>query len=186
MIMIRKALLLIILCAISGQVLSQRYFTRDGKIVFKSDAPLEVIESTNKKAMFVWDTESGAIEMAALIKSFRFEKALMEEHFNENYMESEKYPKAKFKGRVTNMSSINLGENGNYVADIEGDLTMHNVTQSINLKSDIVVENGLVNSIATFEIAVADYDIKIPKIVREKIAKTVQITVDLDLKPLDE
>jgi uncharacterized protein YuzE len=182
--MIRKTLLLIILFALCGQLLSQRYFTRDGKIVFESDAPIERIEATNNKAMCVWDTESGVIEMAILIKSFNFEKALMEEHFNENYMESEKFPKAKFKGQVLNMSSIDLNADGAYIAEIEGDLAMHGVTRTIQLNSNISVENGLVRSVSTFEITVADYDIEIPKIVRNKIAKTVQIMVDLDLKPL--
>ena len=186
MIMIRKTLLLTVLFAISGQLFSQKYFTRDGKVVFDSDAPIERIEAVNNKAMCVWDTESGAVEMAILIKSFKFEKALMEEHFNENYLESEKFPKAKFKGHVTNMSSIHLETDGVYTAEVEGDLSMHGVTKSIQLNSNIEVENGLVKSTATFDITIADYEIKIPNIVKDKIAETVMIMVDLDLKLLDQ
>ncbi len=184
--MMKKALLLTILCTIGGHVLAQKYFTRNGKVVFESDAPIERIEAVNNKALCVWDSETGAVEMAILIKSFNFEKALMEEHFNENYMESEKFPKAIFKGHVINMSSIDLTKDGAYTGEIEGDLTMHGVTQSIILNTNISVENGEVKAITSFEIAVADYDIKIPKIVRDNIAKTVQIVVDLDLKLLDK
>ena len=184
--MIRKTLLLAMLFAISGQLLSQKYFTRDGKIVFESDAPIERIEAVNNKAVCVWDTESGAIEMAILIQSFKFEKALMEEHFNENYMESEQFPKAKFKGQINNMSAIHLDKDGVYGAEVAGNLSMHGVTKSIEVNTDIIVENGQVKCTTTFEIAVADYDIKIPNIVRDKIAKTVKIVVDLDLKLLDQ
>ena len=184
--MMRKGLIISILFAISGQLISQKYYTRDGGIVFESDAPIEQIEAVNNKAVCVWDTESGAIEMAVLIKSFKFEKALMEEHFNENYMESEKYPKAKFKGRVLNMSTIHLAEDGTYTAEVEGDLTMHGETQAITLEANIVVANGVAKTLATFDIAVADYKIKIPSIVKDKIAKIVQVRVDLDLKLLDK
>jgi len=122
--------------------------------------------------------------MAVLIKSFKFEKALMEEHFNENYLESEKYPKAKFKGKINNMPSIDLDKDGVYVAEVKGDLSIHGVAHPIQLNANITVENGNVKADAAFDIAVADYDIKIPKIVEDKIAKTVQIIVDLDLKLL--
>ena len=184
--MIRKTLLLGILFLISGQLISQKYYTRDGKVVFESDAPIEHIVAENNKAICVWDTESGAIEMAILIKSFKFEKALMEEHFNENYMESEEFPKAKFKGHIRNMSSVHLGEDGAYTAEVEGELSMHGVTRTVVVDANISVENGKVQCIAIFEIAVDDYDIKIPSIVRDKIAETVKITVDLDLNILNK
>ena len=186
MIMIKRILIFAVLFTICGQLFSQKYFTRDGRIVFESNAPIENIVAVNKKAMCVWDTESGAIELAVLIKSFKFEKALMEEHFNENYLESEEFPKAKFKGQVVNMSSIDLGKNGAYVAELEGDLSMHGVAKAVQLNANISVDNRDVKGIATFDIVVADYNIKIPQIVVDKIAKTVQIVVDLDLKLLDE
>lgn len=182
----KRTFILSFVLLICGQAVSQKYFTRDGTIVFESDAPVEKIEAVNNKVMCVWDTESGMVEMAVLVKSFKFEKALMEEHFNENYLESEKFPKAKFKGRVENMSSINLKEDGSYIAEVVGELSMHGVTKSINMNANISVKNGDVKCIANFEIAVADYDIKIPKIVRENIAKTVQILMDIDLKLLEK
>lgn len=184
--MIKNTLILAFIICICAPSFGQKYFTRDGKIVFESDAVIEQIESVNNKVMCVWDTESGAIELAVLISSFKFEKALMEEHFNENYMETEKFPKAIFKGQVNNMSAIDLNTKGAYTAEISGTLTMHGVTNDIDITANVSVEKDGIKGLASFEIAVADYDISIPKVVKDNIAKVVQVMVDLDLKPLNK
>ena len=184
--MLKNSLILAFIICICAPSFGQKYFTRDGKIVFESDAVIEQIESVNKKTMCVWDTESGAIELAALINSFKFEKALMEEHFNENYMETDKFPKAVFKGTVTNMSAIDVTKNGAYTAEITGSLTIHGVTNEVDLTANLSVEDDGIKGLATFEIAVADYDIEIPSVVKDNIAKVVQVMVDLDLKPLNQ
>ncbi|MEK7253941.1 MAG: YceI family protein, partial [Bacteroidota bacterium] len=87
---------------------AQKYFTREGKITFVSDAAMEKIEAVTNSATSVIDMATGAVEFAVLIKGFQFKKALMQEHFNENYMESSKFPKATFKGKIDNFSSVNL------------------------------------------------------------------------------
>lgn len=182
-----KKLLLFILCIGGASMLyGQKYFTKEGLVRFESDAPMEKIEAVNDKATCVWDTESGALQVAILVKSFQFEKALMQEHFNENYMESSKYPKATFKGNVTNMDDIDLGADGNYTANLSGDMTMHGVTKPIETQASIVVEGGNIKGLTTFELAVADYDIEIPKLVRENIAKVVSVQAEFDFKPLEK
>ena len=164
----------------------QKFFTKDGTVTFESDAPLERIEAVNDKALCVWDTETGAVQVSVLMKSFRFEKALMQEHFNENYVESEKYPKAIFKGSVTNMDNVNPNADGNYTANVEGELTMHGVTNPVSTDVNIVVSGGEVKGLTTFELEVADYEIEIPKLVKDNIAKVVKVMVDMDLKPLEK
>ena len=91
----------------SSALLGQKYFTKDGKVSFYSDALMEKIEAHNTKAASVIDAENGQMEFAVLIKAFQFEKALMQEHFNENYMESSTYPKASFKGKIEDPVSSN-------------------------------------------------------------------------------
>jgi hypothetical protein len=88
----------------------QKYFTKTGTISFFSETPMEKIEAQTKSANCVLDASTGKLEFAVLIKSFQFEKALMQEHFNENYMESTKFPKSTFKGQLDNFSSIDLSK----------------------------------------------------------------------------
>jgi hypothetical protein len=165
---------------------AQKYFTRDGTIEFMSDASVEKIEAVNQKVASVLDCQSGQVEFAVLIKSFHFEKALMEEHFNENYLESNKYPKATFKGTITNMSEISFTVPGSYDAKVQGDLTIHGVTKPLTVIGMIKVSPGEIFAKSTFEITVADYDIEIPKLVRDNIAKIVQIHAEMNYKPLEQ
>ena len=95
-----------------GSADAQKYFTRSGKISFYSDTPMEKIEAKNGSATSVLDTESGKMEFAVLIKGFQFAKSLMQDHFNENYMESSKYPKALFKGEISNIDDVDFGHDG--------------------------------------------------------------------------
>ncbi len=163
---------------------AQKYFTREGKISFFSDAPMEKIEAHNTKATSVWDTESGKMEFAVLIKAFQFEKALMQEHFNENYMESDKYPKATFKGEIADTKKVNLSKDGEYPVTVKGQMEIHGVTKELQAPGKIIVKGGAVKATSSFEVAVADYNIQIPAVVRDNIAKTVRIDVDVDYAEL--
>lgn len=164
---------------------AQKYFTKEGKITFSSDASMEKIEAHNNSATSVIDVESGRMEFAVLIKAFQFEKALMQEHFNENYMESSKFPKATFKGKVVNMDKVNLGKDGIYPAKVKGELTIHGVTKEVETSGDFEVKDGNISALASFEVAVADYDIEVPAVVRDNIAKTVLINVDVNYQKLN-
>ena len=176
---------LFVLCFLmSKDLLSQKYFTRDGHISFSSEAPLESILATNDKAASVIDVESGRIEFAVLIKAFQFKKALMQEHFNENYMESSKYPKATFKGKIENISKVDFGQDGNYEVTVDGDMTIHGVTNAFNTSATINVNDGVISAQAQFVAEVASYAIKIPGVVRENIAKEVEITLEAEYQPM--
>jgi len=185
-IMTRTIFYLIIFMVISTNVDAQKYFTRDGKVSFFSEAPLEKIEAHNSKATSVMDVASGRIEFAILIKAFQFEKALMQEHFNENYMESDKYPKATFKGTITNIDAIDLKKNGEYEVSVKGDLTIHGETKTIETSGKIIVNDGQISANASFEALVEDYKIEIPAIVKDNIAKSVQIEIAVDYEELNK
>lgn len=165
---------------------AQKYFTREGKVSFFSDTPMEKIEAHNQQATAVVDLSNGNIEFAVLIKAFRFEKALMQEHFNENYMESTKYPKATFKGQVVDFAKIDLKKDGSVTLKVKGMLTIKDVTKNVETEGTFVVAKGALSAKSAFKIAVADYNISIPKLVADKIAKTVDIKVDATLAPLNK
>ena len=132
-----------------------------------------------------WIPEQEILVFQVLIKSFHFEKALMEEHFNENYMESEKYPKSTFKGKITNLSSVNFSKNGTYDVTVEGDLTIHNVTNKVSIKGTIEVITGGINASSKFNIVPEDYNIEIPGVVRDKIDKNLAVTVSMKYTPVE-
>lgn len=156
----------------------ERYYTRSGKISFYSDAPAEKIEAHNAQGTSVLDVATGNFEFAVLMKAFEFEKALMMEHFNENYAESDKYPKSVFKGSITNMAAVNLGKDGKYPVNYKGMLTLHGVTREVTGTGTLEVKGGKVAAVSTFVILLADYQIEIPALVKEKVAKEVKIVVN--------
>lgn len=175
------AILQLLMTASSAQ---QRFFTKTGKISFYSDAPMEKIEAVNKNVSCVLDAKTGQLQFVVLIKGFEFRKALMQEHFNENYLESDKFPKAGFKGQITNNGSINYSTDGNYEAVVKGMLSIHGQEKLIETKGTIVVAGGKVTASAVFPASVKDYNISIPAIMKDKIAREVQITVSCLLTPL--
>jgi polyisoprenoid-binding protein YceI len=122
----------------------------------------------------ILDFDTGEIAITMLMKSFTFEKALMQEHFNENYVESDKYPKAFFSGKITNLDAIKNGDVT--VAFIHGDLTIKDATHPTVIESRIRVEPGTIELRGKFMVTVADYNIRIPAIVRRNIAREVEVS----------
>jgi len=165
------------------QALGQKYFTREGKISFFSETPVENIEAHNQKATAVVDFATGQMEFAVLIKAFQFEKALMQEHFNENYLESTKFPKSTFKGMIQEPGKVDIDKDGTYPVVVKGDLTIHGVTKPVTANGQIAVKNGAVSMNSSFNIAPEDYGITIPAVVRDNIAKVVKVTVKGELGP---
>ena len=157
--------------------------TRNGQVSFFSKTPMENIEAVNNEVTSMLNPSSGEVVFAILVKSFRFEKALMEEHFNENYMESDKLPKSTFQGKIANLSSIDFSKDGNYAATIEGDLTIHGVKQHVTTTGNIVVSNGKVVATSVFQVKPSDYKISIPSLVAEKIANSIQVKVNCQYAP---
>ena len=163
---------------------SARSFTREGNISFTSDAPLEKIEAYNSKVNSAIDIATGKLEFAVLIKSFMFEKALMQEHFNENYLESDKYPKATFKGKINNLSAITFGKDGTYTAKVSGVLTIHGVSRNLTLTGPLTVNGNKASIKTSFNILLSDYNIQIPALVKDKLSNTVKVTVDCSYKKI--
>lgn len=167
-----------------SDVFSQNYITRNGMIRFYSEAPLENIEAINRQVSSIVNAETGEFVFRVVMRSFNFEKALMQEHFNENYVESHKYPNATFQGLITNIDEINFSENGEYEVDVEGALTIKNKTHTISETGTFVINDDEVLGTCRFMIKVADYDIKIPTAVIDNIAEEVEVTVEIPLKKM--
>lgn len=175
--------LLLIAFALTASAQS-RYMTREGKVSFYSDTPIEKIEGHNSKAAGVFETAGGNFQTIVLMKAFMFEKDLMQQHFNENYVESDKFPKATFKGVIDNLSAVDFNKDGEYAVTVSGKMEMHGVTRDIKAKGKLKVEGNSVTATSEFLLNPEDYDIKIPKLVRDKIAKEVKVVVDMKMNQI--
>ena len=163
----------------------EKYYTKNANINFYSSAPLEDLEAFHKSSVFVLDAKTGSLQFSVLIKGFEFENKEMQEHFNENYLESDKFPISEFKGQVSNNASIQYNKPGTYPVVVKGQLTIHGVTKAVLAKGVLKVASGNLQASSTFNIQLADYGITIPSLVSDKIAKTVKITVDAKLNSLN-
>jgi YceI-like domain len=170
---------------LSVSVSAQKYMTKNGFIGFYSHTSMEDIKADNNQVASVIDTGTGDVVFQVLIKSFHFDRALMEEHFNENYMESDKYPKSTFKGKIANLASVSFSKNGTYDVTIDGDLTIHNVTNKVSIKGTIEVVSAGLNANSKFKIVPEDYKIEIPSVVRDKINKDLEVTVEMKYTPVE-
>ncbi|MCX7986775.1 MAG: YceI family protein [Bacteroidales bacterium] len=179
--MSKKITLLFILPFIFLAVHAQKFITLEGNISFFSSTPFEDIKAENKKVIAILDIQTGEVAVSCIMKSFRFERALMEEHFNENYVESDKYPKATFKGKIVNLNVLK-NKNIEQETEVEGIMNIHGVDQPFRTKIRITPSDAQITVKSEFEVSPADYNIKIPQIVRTKIAEKIQVKVDLTLK----
>ena len=177
----RNIILILGLLMLTINVISaQKYFTKTGEISFYSHTPMEDIEAISNSASTVFDLESGKIQWAVLVKSFEFEKALMQEHFNENYMESSTYPKASFKGEMEEFENLDLSKDGETVVNIKGTLTIHGVDQQIETNATFKVENGIISASSKLTVLVNDYNIEVPSLVSKNIAEQIEITINAE------
>ncbi|MCG8700314.1 MAG: YceI family protein [Bacteroidales bacterium] len=160
----------------------EQYFTKTGTIEFYSHAPLEDITAVNKQTAAFVNAKTGEVTFAVLIKSFEFEKALMQEHFNENYLESDDYPKSNFKGAISDFSSEKLLSGEKYEFNVTGKLTIHGVTKDITAPAHLQLKNSKLEGGTKFIVKPEDYKIKIPSAVRDNIAKEIEVTVKVSLE----
>lgn len=156
-----------------------KLFTKTGSISFFSKTTVENINARNNKVLAVWELASGKIEFSVLMKGFEFEKALMQEHFNEDYVESDKYPKAALKAVIENSNSILLTTDKIYAVKVNGTLTMHGVTKPVSAIATIKVKDGVVSATATLPVLLADFNIKIPAAVSDNISKKIDISINI-------
>jgi polyisoprenoid-binding protein YceI len=174
-----------ILISLAG-IAQDRYSTKTGTIYFMSHTDAIDIDGTNRQVVSIIDIKTGDMVFNLLVKSFEFTLATASEHFNETYMESHKYPKASFKGKIKDISKIDLTKNGKYDVVVDGDLTIHGVTKPVSEKGTLEVKNGEIIAASAFKVSIDDYKITVPKLVEDRVAKIVDVKVNLTYKPMQK
>ena len=153
---------------------AQKYLSRTAELKFDASvANMVEIAAKNKKVSAILDATTGKFAVNALINEFQFKVPLMEEHYNENYMETSKYPNAKFSGQIANFDAAKLASKGTY--EVEGDMTIHGVTKKVKTKMTLVLAGGKVSTNCTFTVHAQDYKIEIPSLVKEKFAENIKV-----------
>jgi polyisoprenoid-binding protein YceI len=155
------------------------YRTAVGELSFFSKTPVLDIEAVNKKTGAILNPSSKDLAIQAKITDFQFPNKLMQEHFNENYMESERFPSAKFAGKIK--EDIDLTKPGTYPVTAEGNLTIHGVTKPVQVKGTILATATALQVNFSFQIRTADYQIEVPTLVFDKIAETIAVSGKLNL-----
>lgn len=166
----------VLMSACSYGAFAQKYFTNKGVTTFFSSTPVEDIKATNKQTSALINTNENTIVCVMENTKFVFPKSLMQEHFNENYMESDKYPKSSFTG--TYNKKIDPAVDGDYTVMVSGKLSIHGTLKDVSVPATIKVKNGQIIGHAVFKVKTKDYNIKIPTIVVSKIAEEIQVTID--------
>ncbi len=173
-------LMFIGLVTLAPKGIAQVYFTKNGHVSFFSKAPLENISADNNQVVSVLNIQTGILQFSVLNNAFHFPKAMMEEHFNSDYMQSDIYSSSTFKGTVADMNKVDINKDDSYNVQINGELTVHGVTKRVTVPAEISIKNGLIYGKATFKILLKDYNIKIPSIVVNNISEMIDITVSCE------
>ena len=176
----RKLMLLLLLQSACWVISAQLYQTRNGFTGFYSKTPLEDIVAENNQVYAVMNTSKQTVAFSMLVKSFRFKKELMQEHFNENYAESDKYPKATFTGSFS--EPIDASKDGHTTLHVNGTITFHGVSKQVATTADAEVKSGAINTYASFTLLPGDFNISIPSLVKDKIAKEIQVKIKASLQ----
>ena len=159
----------------------EKFITRNGKVTFNASTPLEVIAPVNNYVSCILDTENGKLVFQMKMISFKFEKALMEEHFNEKYVESDKFPKSTFVGQIQNWDDFTWSGIEQDVV-VKGKITIHGIEKEIIAQGVIETSKSTISLSSSFDIIILDFGIKIPRLVRDKISETVKVEVNVSLK----
>ena len=157
------------------------YVCKNATISLYSSAPIEDIKASTSTGVSVFNAATGELNFSVAINSFKFEKSLMQEHFNSDYMESDKYPRATFKGKTED--HVDVTKDGTYPINVTGDLTVHNVTMKRTIPGSIIVKGGVISMKSEFMVKCADHHIDIPKIVFHNIAESIKINVAATYSP---
>lgn len=178
-----KFLITTLFMAIMVQVNAQVFITRNGTIQFYSEAPLENIEAINRQVFAALDTESGEMAFRVVMRAFTFEKALMQQHFNDNFVESHQYPNATFEGTVKDIEMIDFSVNGRREVEVSGDLTIKDVTKRITEPGVLEIKDGSILAESVFMVKPEEYNISIPGRYVRNIASEIEVSVRLELRP---
>ncbi len=178
----RKQFLFLLLLACFGLAHSQdSYKTTKGSIHFNASTPLEDIDATNTRVNAILKADTGDFAVVLLIKDFQFRKRLMQEHFNENYMESHTFPKGYFRGNIKDFSMAGL-DDGAKTYEVEGELTIHGVSRKLQTTAELRKDGNTIGMKSTFTVTPESHDIEVPRILFAKIAREVKVAVDLKLQ----
>ncbi len=173
--------LLIVSLLISSKSFGQLYATQSGETNFFSETPVENISGTNKTVGAILNTATNEIAVSMKMTAFDFPNKLMQEHFNENYMESEKFPTGIFKGKIVEV--IDYAKNGTYDVTAKGQLTLHGVTQARDFKGKLTIDNQKINLVCGFDVKLTDHKIEVPKLVFAKIAEVISVKSNYAFTP---
>ena len=160
-----------------------KQITKSGVIEIFSETPMFTIEATNKKVASILNPTTGDIVVSTLVRSFKFKEALVEEHFNENYMESAKFPKAIFKGKIINNKDIDYAKDGRTNIILEGKLTIHGTTKLIKEKGSITIKGGKISAKSEFDVSLAAYGIKVEKAYKKAIKDAIHLKIHFNFSP---
>ena len=170
--------ILILMLLLAGASLSAQTITsKNGTAYFISRTDIINIDAINNSGASIIKKETGEIMAIALIKSFKFTLATAFDHFNEEYMESDKYPKAEFKGKILELPELDLTRDGVHEVTAEGNLTLHGVTKPIKEKGTITVKDGKMSGECNFTVLLDDYEIKVPAMVKDRVSQKIEIKV---------
>jgi len=181
----RIILIAALLAFVTLGVNAQVFITKTGFIKFYSSTAAENIEGRNKTVNCAYDVKNNNLVFKVLNKSFEFEKALMQEHFNENYMESDVFPNSNFSGKVTNAKDIDFTKDGVYKVTVEGNMTIHGVTKKLSQAGTFEVKGEKLILKSKFNVKQADYGIKIPAAVAKSFNESMEVTVDISLEKMN-
>jgi len=178
----KKLILLTIILISTISFAQDKIITKNGKVIFEASVPaFEEVKAKNEGVTCVINTKTGEIASLILVKGFRFKIALMEEHFNENYIESDKYPKSTFKGEIDNFDFAKLtSDTKDYT--VKGKIELHGKSKDISIIVKIKKTNDGINLVSDFNLNTDDYDIEIPSVVSKKLSKKVAVKIDYTLK----
>jgi polyisoprenoid-binding protein YceI len=169
-----KHTLLISILFLTINVRAQNVFIADtGHVTFYSYAPIEDIDATSKQVNSIYNNTNNEIAFMIPMRSFTFKKALMQEHFNEKYIESDKYPQATFKGKVN--EKVDVTKPGKYAVSATGTLTIHGKEKQITEKGEMEIGDNRITLTTKFFVAIADYNIKIPQLLFNNVADTIEV-----------
>ncbi len=175
-----KKIIIMAIVLISQTIAAQKYFTRTGTTHFKASVEtFEPVEAVNNSSTAIIKSSTGDIATQLFITAFKFDVALMQEHFNENYIDSDQFPKATFRGKLNGFSLDNLTSEKEF--PLKGTLTVRGVKKEISTTALVCLKNNKIELTANFSVQPQDFDIKIPSIVRKKIAEHINISLDYEL-----
>ncbi|MDR3696828.1 YceI family protein [Mucilaginibacter sp.] len=151
------------------------YVCKNARIGLFSSAPIEDIKAVSQTGASVYNPATGELDFSVAIRTFQFPKSLMQDHFNSDYMESDKYPKATFKGAIK--EPVDITKDGTFPITVTGDLTVHGVTQKRTIPGSFSIKNGVISMESSFMVKCVDHHIDIPSIVFHNIAESIKVDV---------